>query len=103
MEFPFMKHMPKTAGLILEDFDTNTQMVSKPGGPLCAAGKVKSGMSTKRVVLPNVDVVLEDVNAMRNLLKEGTTGCQKKDMRGYDLDGVHHSFIKDNVLEGDTC
>ncbi|KAG6401066.1 hypothetical protein SASPL_137911 [Salvia splendens] len=35
-------------------------------------------------------------------VKEGTTGCQKKDTRGYELDGAQHSVIKDNVLEGDT-
>ena len=64
-----MKHMPTTAVLILEDLDTNTQMVSKPGRPLCAAGKVKSGMSTKWVILPNVDAILADVIVMPLLSK----------------------------------
>ncbi|KAG6385567.1 hypothetical protein SASPL_154403 [Salvia splendens] len=36
-------------------------------------------------------------------VKEGTTGCQKKDTRGCELDGAQHSVIKDDVLEGDTC
>ncbi|KAG6394798.1 hypothetical protein SASPL_145388 [Salvia splendens] len=31
-------------------------------------------------------------------VKEGTTGYQKKDMRGYELDGAQHSVIKDNVI-----
>ncbi|KAG6418799.1 hypothetical protein SASPL_121004 [Salvia splendens] len=35
-------------------------------------------------------------------VKEGTNGYQKKDMRGYELDGAQQSVIKDNILEGDT-
>ncbi|KAG6425061.1 hypothetical protein SASPL_115485 [Salvia splendens] len=43
------------------------------------------------------------IKGSNQAVKEGTTGCQKKDTRGYELDGAQHSVIKDNVLEGDTC
>ncbi|KAG6416079.1 hypothetical protein SASPL_123503 [Salvia splendens] len=41
------------------------------------------------------------IKGSNQAVKEGTTGCNKKDTRGYELDGAQHSVIKDNVLEGD--
>ncbi|KAG6418688.1 hypothetical protein SASPL_120892 [Salvia splendens] len=45
----------------------------------------------------------EIIEARQEYGKEGTTGFQKKDSRGNELDDAHHSISKDNVLEGDTC
>ncbi|KAG6400920.1 hypothetical protein SASPL_137765 [Salvia splendens] len=43
------------------------------------------------------------IKGSNQAVKEGTTGFQKKDTQGYELDGAQHSVIEDNVLEGDTC